>query len=182
MPNIAVCGFLGTGKTTSILEHFQRFKGKKFYCTYPNKTKDLAAFKAAGAKCFTEFGEFLYHVLKNPGCLAAADESDDLFPEKKPESKQRWKEGKVVFISHPTIQLLSTTRSDGTFLYIILHAIKFMHPWMVMYLNGMNRFNTNDQLDIQMRRFQECWPELVKNLKKYKKIPPFKSHFIPTPS
>lgn len=183
MPTVAVVGSPGMGKTTEILKHFQSFKGYKIFFTYPNKQKDIELFKQCGAHVYTDFAEFMYEVLKHPGCLAACDEADDFFPEEEPKAKRFWnkKEGKIKFIPDPQIQMLSTGRSELTFLYVILHDLKGLRVWMVKYITGLIRFMTNDQLNIQVKRF-ESWPELVKNLKKNKKIPRFQSFYMPTPS
>lgn len=182
MPVVAAEGAPGQGKSTGILRHFQRFKGWKFYYTYPNKEKDINAFRAAGARVIFDFGEFLYTVLKHPGCLAAIDEADDMFPEDEPKAKQSWKNGRPTFIPHPTIQMLSTARESDIFLYVILHDIRGFRSWMHKYFHGLKRYQSNDNIEVQIRRFEGSWPQLVDNLKKHRKIKQYDCFFIPTPS
>lgn len=154
---ILVVGDMGAGKTSFIKDRFSsKCKQKKSLCYVRIKTDwddDNKIMK------FTNFMNFLETANKKKDTLCLIDEAYTCLPKKLNISMDN--------PNHPHNKLadfLVNSRKMNNFVVIILHSLsQIPSEWLLMYVDYIVRFKTNDLLQYQIQRFKS-FPNIANNL------------------
>lgn len=75
------------------------------------------------------------------------------------------------------LMMLANARKDNNIILFIMHGFSQMPPWLPLYLNGIERFFTGDNLTTQRIRFSQ-FPQIALDFQKYLTMKPHEHHYI----
>ncbi|MDE2025568.1 MAG: hypothetical protein KGJ07_03675 [Patescibacteria group bacterium] len=171
MPVVIICGIPGMGKTTYVRNHIESSSREAIaYTTKPQDYDDLRMKEIYGPGRFNDFVRDANHMANT---LMVIDEGEIVIPEdvKAKYSAKGYKE-------NPLLMLFANCREYKNFIYLILHDLRDMRPWLFKYTDFLIRFRTRDQFNVQDNRF-DSFPVLKKNLTNHRFIAPHKYMTVP---
>lgn len=162
---IPIVGMLGTGKTTLARERFiYPFVKEKDILIYSTKPIDFKKPKCKiNLPVETDLRVFVLKAVSKVNCINIIDEAATCIPYKQPEINnlkralsQKEKEGYEGLF----MEWIANSREYNNLIIPIYHDWTELPLWLLKKSNYVIRFGTNDQYDIQARRFN-TFPELV---------------------
>lgn len=144
-------GDYGTGKTTLIKEKFlsKTKKKKRIYAPVPKDFPDL--------KVETDFELYMNDAVKQTDTFFVIDEAVTCIPMKQPDSNSGDHEKNILL-------WLVNARKFNNAIFFVYHDFTETPLWIFKKADFLLRFRTNDQYDIQIRRFN-TFPKIVKSFK-----------------
>ena len=64
------------------------------------------------------------------------------------------------------MMMLANCRADNNVIIFVMHGFEQMPVWMPTYIQGVERFYTSENLEMQIRRFPQ-FPALIESFKKF---------------
>ncbi len=164
---ICLVGETRVGKTTFVKEKIKA--SDKPLIGYCRIRQDLNL----KGKIYTDFSAFIQHANRVTNHHLFIDEAFTCMPEKlliKPDKPEN--------IHNQIADMLVNAPKLNNWVWIIFHGLNQVPTrWLLMYLNYFARFQTNDEIDVQLRRFR-TFPAIVKSLETYPEIPKFECDII----
>jgi hypothetical protein len=160
-----IVGRPGEGKTTYI-KTFSSGKKALCYCRIGSDFDDGKTI------IFTDFIEFLDYANAENNIICYIDEAYTCLPK-----ELRIKMGKPNDPHNKLADFLVNSRKMNRFVFIIFHGWFQIPTWLLQYTDIIGRFNTNDQMQVQVNRFIS-FPEIVASLKEYPTLPKYKPQKI----
>jgi len=160
---IPIIGMFGCGKTTLIRERFI-YKSKKRKLIYTTKPSDYS--KPVCKINFSVINDlrlFVLEAIKLTDTLCIIDEAATCIPFKQPEInnlKKAISEDEKESYEKMFMEWLANSREYNNLILPAYHDFTELPLWLLKKSNYLIRFKTNDQYDIQARRFN-TFPNLV---------------------
>lgn len=162
---IPVIGATGEGKTYWVKSVLRKTKNEKFTFSL------IAGDYNKECKMITNFTEFLHLISTKTNCVFVVDEAYVVLPQSlNPEAKK---------LHRIIAEALVNARKLNNIVIFVFHQFRQLPGWLVGYSNFVIRFNSNDQFEVQARRFAS-YENLYSSLFKYPKIKKDKKIIIDT--
>lgn len=148
---VILVGDYGTGKTTVLKDKFlsKTKKKKRIYAPVPKDFPDL--------KVNDDFENYISDAVKLSDTFFAVDEAVTGVPMKQPDSNSGEHEKNLLL-------WFVNARKYGNAIFLIYHDFSETPLWIFKKADYLLRFKTNDQIDVQLRRFV-TFPNIVKSFR-----------------
>lgn len=156
---IILVGASGMGKTTEIKRHIA--KSKKTKLGYALISQDFEGV----IPIERDFKTFVDKAVKMKNTMFIIDEASTALPNEQPDATKNTFERnlKIFFLN---------SRKCNNVVFIVYHTMREVPVWLIAYANYFLRFNTSDQLQHQLTRFQS-FPTIVKSIQENPIIPKY---------
>lgn len=157
---VIIVGEMGMGKTTYIKSFLNRTKKKKII--YALIQKDFGKV----SNFHTNIRSFVSQCVLEKDSINVVDEAKTAFSHNDPNPNRKDNHERNLLV------WLENSRKCNNAILISFKMLRDIPLWLLGYCNFFVRFQTNDQINIQARRF-DSFPNIVKSLNDYPVIKKF---------